>query len=599
RLYEINATGAVAEALRGESDSAAVALFADVTSSLGGHAHVEPLFDDYRRQALLPQRFSQLGPGVSWIDVDADGREDLVVGAGRSGRLAILRNTPTGFVRGESQPTFGDLGAVLPLHRGRQVNLLASQANYEAASLEEALTVPRVLAFSTSAARPGVATPIVPGDSASVGALALGDVDGDGILDLFVASRVVGAAWPLPAPSHLYRGDATGSFTRDATISDALKSLGLVTAATFADVTGDGNADLVAASEWGPVRVLVNENGRLRDATNEMGLGDISSRWLGVTAGDFNGDGRLDLVATSWGRNVPWRASSERPHALWVSRTPTGLALLSAEFDSVTKKEMPMESFSRLAIALPDLKKRIASYADFARADVATVLGDGAASAIRVGATTFDHTLFLNQGGRFEARALPALAQLAPASGPVVADFNGDGREDLFLSQNFYPTEIGTLRFDAGAGLLLLGDGTGGFTPQSVRQSGIAVLGDQRGAATADFDGDARADLAVAQNGTVTRLFRNVRGAAGIRVRLDGGAQNPLGIGAQLRVTAGGQGGPVREVRAGTGYWSMDGVASVLARPLNADSLWVRWPGGKVQTVAIPVGAEVLVRRQP
>jgi hypothetical protein len=271
---------------------------------------------------------------------------------------------------------------------------------------------------------------------------------------------------------------------------------------------------------------------------------------------------------------------------------------MTAEFDSVTQKEMPLESFSRLGIALPDLKKRIASYADYARADVAAVLGDAAASAIRVGATTFDHTLFLNQGGRFEARALPALAQLAPASGPVVADFNGDGREDLFLSQNVYPTEIGTLRFDAGAGLLLLGDGAGGFTPQSVRQSGISVLGDQRGAATADFDADARADLAVAQNGTLTRLFRNVRGAPGIRVRLDGGAENPLGIGAQLRVVARGQSGPVREVRAGTGYWSMDGAVTVLARPANADSLWVRWPGGHIQTLALPVGsAEVVVRR--
>jgi hypothetical protein len=271
---------------------------------------------------------------------------------------------------------------------------------------------------------------------------------------------------------------------------------------------------------------------------------------------------------------------------------------MTAEYDSLTQKEMPLESFSRLAIALPDLKKRIASYADFARSDVATVLGAGANGAVRVGATTFDHMLFVNQGGRFEARALPAAAQLAPASGPVVADFDGDGREDLFLSQNFYPTEIGTLRFDAGVGVLLLGDGAGNFQPQSVRQSGISVLGDQRGAATADFDGDGRADLAVAQNGTLTRLFRNVRARQGLRVKLDGGPENPLGIGAQMRVMARGQGGPVREVRAGTGYWSMDGAITVLARPANADSVWVRWPGGKEQRIPISSEkAEVIVRK--
>jgi hypothetical protein len=424
--------------------------------------------------------------------------------------------------------------------------------------------------------------------------MALGDVTGDGVLDLFVGSRVLPGAWPLPAPSRIYRGTSDGSFTADAVLDEAVKSLGLVSAATFADVSGDGRPDLIVASEWGPVRVLLNESGRLRDATSELGLAGISSRWLGVTVGDFDNDGRLDIVATSWGRNIPWRASVEHPHALWVARAGTSLVLLAAEYDSLTGREMPLESFSRLSVALPDVRRRIPSYAAFASADVATALGEAAASAIRVGATTFDHTLFLNRGTRFEARALPRAAQLAPASGPVVADFDGNGTEDLFLSQNFYPTEISTLRFDAGAGLVLLGDGAGGFTPLSVRQSGITVLGDQRGAATADFDGDGRADLAVAQNGTLTRLFRNSSGRPGLRVRLDAGSGNPLGIGAQIRVLARGSGGPVREVRAGTGYWSMDGATTVLSLPSGADSLWVRWPGGQTQTVPIPAGARAL-----
>jgi hypothetical protein len=244
---------------------------------------------------------------------------------------------------------------------------------------------------------------------------------------------------------------------------------------------------------------------------------------------------------------------------------------------------------------MPDLRRRIGTYADYAKADVVAALGERAATAVRVGATTFDHTLFINRGGRFEVRPLPPAAQLAPASGPVVGDFDGDGREDLFLSQNFFPTEIGTMRFDAGAGLVLLGDGSGGFAPLSVRRSGIAVLGDQRGAATADFDGDARPDLAVSQNGTFTRLFRNQGGRPGLRVRLDGGPGNPLGIGAQLRVISVARRGPVREVRAGTGYWSMDGAISVLAMPNAADSLWVRWPGGHVTTVPLQPGMREVV----
>ena len=84
--------------------------------------------------------------------------------------------------------------------------------------------------------------------------------------------------------------------------------------------------------------------------------------------------------------------------------------------------------------------------------------------------------IFLNRGDHFEAMPLPAEAQLAPASYAGVADFDGDGHEDLFLSQNFFPTSVGTPRYDTGRGLLLLGDGKGGFTPMTGTQSGIASM---------------------------------------------------------------------------------------------------------------------------
>ena len=217
---------------------------------------------------------------------------------------------------------------------------------------------------------------------------------------------------------------------------------------------------------------------------------------------------------------------------------------------------------------------------------------------MRVGATTFDHQIFLNRGGHFEAHSLPGAAQLAPAFGIVVADFDGDGREDIFLAQNFSPTSLDTPRFDAGAGLLLLGDGHGGFRPLGVHESGIAILGDQRGAAACDYDGDGRVDLAVSQNGAATTLWHNRSARPGLSVRLDGGPDNPLGIGARLQVVAAGRRGPMREVHAGSGYWSMDAATMVLALPSAADSLFVYWPGGEIRSVALTAGQRELVVRR-
>ncbi len=73
-------------------------IFEDVSQLLSHQHHEEP-FDDFLRQPLLPHRLSQLGPGAAWFDLNADGREELILGSGQGGRLAIFRNDPqNGFV---------------------------------------------------------------------------------------------------------------------------------------------------------------------------------------------------------------------------------------------------------------------------------------------------------------------------------------------------------------------------------------------------------------------------------------------------------------------------------------------------------------------
>src|SRR5439155_14833762 len=70
-------------------------LFSDV-SDLLQHVHHDDAFDDFARQPLLSRRLSTLGPGLAWFDFDADGWDDLVIGAGRGGRTAVYRNDAHG-----------------------------------------------------------------------------------------------------------------------------------------------------------------------------------------------------------------------------------------------------------------------------------------------------------------------------------------------------------------------------------------------------------------------------------------------------------------------------------------------------------------------
>lgn len=603
RLYQITAataTGRVAsDSVR---DGSKPALFEDATSELRGHRHTEADYDDWSRQFLLPNALSQLGPGLAWFDLDRDGDDDLVIGAGKGGKIAVLRNENGRLFPDPAPGTTAenDYSSILGLVDGAGTRFLAGVSSWEARSPGEMLAIAPVLSIPVSGRKlslPGVA--VMAPDSSSTGPLALGDYDGDGDLDLFVGGRARPGRYPEPATSELFRNEG-GRFIPDPGSAPDLARVGMVSAALFADVDGDGDSDLLLAREWGSILLLLNQGGRFAPAPDSWGLGYWRSRWNGLATGDLDGDGRLDLVATSWGRNTSFPTDSARP-----------LTLLFGAFGSRGEEEMllaredprlgalaPLNGFLQVRITLAGLGNRVRSFAEYANATAEQILGDFATLAERLTAVTLDQMMFLNRGDHFEARPLPSEAQFAPASYAGIADFDGDGFEDVFLSQNFYPTAVGLPRYDTGRSLLLAGDGKGGLSPMPGARSGLIVYGDQRGAAYTDMDGDGRLDLAVSQNGAQTRLFRNRGAKPGLRVRLAGPASNPDGVGAQIRIVYGQRMGPVREVQAGSGYWSQNGALQVMGLAGTPTAVWVRWPGGAESRLPVPDRAsEVVVRR--
>ena len=476
---------------------------------------------DYSVQPLLPYMISRQGPALAVGDVDGDSLDDVFVGGGGgvAGKLFIQRSDGSFIEPTLAQPwatdrEHEDWGALFFDANGdARLDLYVASGGYHVApdspSLQDRLYI------NLGGGRFARDTSALPIMLTSTSAIRPGDFNGDGRADLFVGGRLTPRQYPYPVRSYLLRNDG-GRFTdvTEQMAPELVSPGGMITDAVWIDFDGDGRSDLVTAGEWMPIQFFRNEGARLRNVTQSTRLPSLRGWWYSLAAGDFDGDGRPDLVAGNLGLNHGYTTSSDTPFGVYAhnftgNRT-TDIVL--AQKSSGT--DYPMAGLAPLGREIYTTAVLFPTYGSFARASMAQLFNAAQLEqALHYEADTFASILLHNDGkGAFRASALPNLAQISPIRSIVPHDVDGDGHLDLIVAGNLYDVEPNTPRADAGNGLWLRGDGRGRFTPVAASESGL--LAPRNVAGLALLRARAGRVLLVANTGDSLQAFR-IGGAGG------------------------------------------------------------------------------------
>ena len=428
--------------------------------------------------------------------------------------------------------------------------------------------------------------------------VAVGDFDNDGYDDLFVTAY---------GQSHLFHNNGNGTFT------DVTQKAGLggvqefSTGAAWVDYDKDGRLDLVVANyvQWSPesdlyctldgksksyctpesykgtsVRLWHNRgDGTFEDVTKKAGLGDPTSKTLGIAVLDYDGDGWPDLLLSN--DTQPNKLYRNNGNGTFTEKAV--LAGVAFSEDGVARAGMGVDTTDYDRSGHPSLL-----ITNFANQMLSLYHNEGTG-------------LFVDEAPQSE---IGRASLLTLGFGCFFFDYDLDGWPDVFVANGHIDPDIQRVQANVKYAMpphLFRNMGNGKFE-EVTKSAGAAFSAPRvaRGAAYADIYNDGRLDVLMATNGGPTALFRNesANGAANrsLRLKLVGAKSNRDGIGAIVRVAAAGE-TQTQMMRSGSSYLSASELVLTfgLAQHEKAENVEITWPSGHVDHLTnVAVGQTIV-----
>jgi hypothetical protein len=440
--------------------------------------------------------------------------------------------------------------------------------------------------------------------------VAVGDYDNDGFDDLFVTAY---------GQNHLFHNNGNGTFTDVTQKSGLLGPQEFSTSAAWVDYDKDGHLDLVVGNyvQWTPetdlfctldgksksyctpesykgtsVRLWHNRgNGTFEDATQKAGLGEPTSKTLGIAVLDYDNDGWPDLLLSN--DTQPNKLYRNNGNGTFTEKAVVAGVAFSE--DGIARAGMGVDAADYDHSGLPSLL-----ITNFANQMLSLYHNEGKG-------------LFIDEAPRSE---IGRNSLLTLGFGCFFFDYDLDGWPDVLVANGHIDADIQRVQANVKYAMpphLFRNMGKGKFE-EVTKSLGPAFAAPRvgRGAAYADINNDGRLDLLLSTNAGPVYLFQNeAQGAAALnrslRIKLIGAKSNRDGIGTSVKLTSGGE-TQTEMLRSGSSYLSASELVLTfgLAQHDKADSIELRWPSGQVdklssvaagQTITVTEGKGITASR--
>lgn len=446
------------------------------------------------------------------------------------------------------------------------------------------------------------------------GGVAAGDFNNDGWVDLYLERGNIGA-------NLLYKNKGDGTFEEMGIRAGVALSNYLGSGPLFFDYNGDGWLDLLLGSiDNSGIRVFKNEtNETFTEVSASLNI-HTQLNTQSASAGDFNGDGFLDLFLSHWyaptnqehlWQNIGGNSFLSADEAVGLhSIDPTAINDFSftSNFTDINLDGHPdiliSADFGTSQIWLHDAQQHFTNTTNTVISDengMGSAIGDydndgdldWFVSSIFDGDGvtegnwgTSGNRLYRNYGdGSFEDVTEQAGVRMGDWGwGSSFADLNNDGFLDL-VHVNGWPQ--GSAQFHHDTTKIFINNGHGQFEERFASLN-LVDTGQGRGLVCFDYDRDGDIDIFISNYEQLPSLWRNDGGNQQnwLTIKPQWKAPNVAAVGAFIKIFHNGQ-QQVREIRCGSNYVSQNPMEAHfgLGTVSEVDSIRIRWPDNSIQLI--------------